>query len=472
MPLYDDSLDVPLKPDGDSTEDPSVAGISQNEHYMKHTVDLGRFFLTFINFGVTAVFSIALLTNAFQMDTIKGQQVFLADRVLQSFTQTPPAEIDMFIKTVYGLDAEVMQMIDNTNLTLPLTLPSMYEISGSNSILRLDSVHCNFMLFSALWIASAFALAMIQIPGAKLLHWNTLRVVVVHGWNLIGLIATVVIFSATTKWGSIPTSNLFYALIGQVMGWTYQYFHMVECTQVHVATLQLHFMDVPEQDPEASTRKKRFFDVNMEMMSSSELQKILYMEFSVVAPMLLVAGMMPGSSGIDEWRVQTVLFSAWTLFALLGLHTRYRKTIQDRDTTSQLTNEKSFVPEDGLDAMGYLMYATIMVYIMLLNAIGTDAIQQPSYITTRIRQCRWGVFILLFVSGALVLETFIKTIRMRFWRPKGQAAQNAEQENVHEYWMIPPFIWNLIIVGIGSFLVNILLFSGISDVNELSIWSK
>jgi hypothetical protein len=82
MPLYDDSLDVPLKPDGDSTEDPSVAGISQNEHYMKHTVDLGRFFLTFINFGVTAVFSIALLTNAFQMDTIKGQQVFLADRVL------------------------------------------------------------------------------------------------------------------------------------------------------------------------------------------------------------------------------------------------------------------------------------------------------------------------------------------------------------------------------------------------------
>jgi hypothetical protein len=472
MPLYNDSLDVPLKPDGDSTEDPSVAGISQNEHYMKHTVDLGRFFLTFINFGVTAVFSIALLTNAFQMDTIKGQQVFLADRVLQSFTQTPPAEIDMFIKTVYGLDAEVMQMIDNTNLTLPLTLPSMYEISGSNSILRLDSVHCNFMLFSALWIASAFSLAMIQIPGAELLHWNTLRVVVVHGWNLIGLIATIVIFSATTKWGSIPTSNLFYALVGQVMGWTYQYFHMVECTQVRVATLQLHFMDGPEQDSNTSSRKKRFFDVNKEMVFSSELQKILYMEFSVVAPMLLVAGMMPGSSGIDEWRVQTVLFSSWTLFALLGLHTRYRKTIQDRDTTHQLPNENSFVPEDGLDAIGYLMYATIMVYIMLLNAIGSDVIQQPTYITDRIRQCRWGVFILLAVSGALVLETLIKTIRMRFWRAKGQAAQNTEQEKVSDNWMIPPFLWNMLIVGFGSFLVNILLFSGISDVNELSIWSK
>lgn len=460
----------PNNPDATDELLDSTTKIPKNELFIKDTVDFGRFIFTFINFGINIVFSFILLVNAFQMDTIKGRQVFVADRVLQSFEQQPPSEIDAFIKTVYGLDAEVLQMIDKTNLTLPLVMPSMYEISGSNSVLRLDSVHCNFMLFSALWIASAFSLAMVHFPGTEPLHWNTIRVLIVHVWNLLGLIFTVVIFSATTKWGSIPASNLFYALVGQVMAWMYQYFHMVECTQVHIGTLQLVSKKVTAKNE--TENDKRFFNVRIQQMFSSEIRKILYMEFSVVVPMLLVAGIMPGSSGIDEWRVQTVLFSSWSLFALLGLHMRYRKTIQDGHTLLYVTSDDSSAPEDGLDALGYLMYAILMVFVMLMNAIGSEIYQETSYTTDRIRLCRWGVRLLVAVSGSLVIETLIRTIKIRFWQHKKKEDQDDAIKVVDPYWMLAPFIANVLILGFGSFFVNILMFSGISDVNELSMWYK
>lgn len=409
----------------------------------------GRFVLTTLNFGVTFVFVWILVSNAFTMTTITGKQVFLADRVLQSFTHTPPNEIDSFIKKVYGTETEVVKMIDNT-VTLPHLLPTMYEISGSNSIMRLESVHCNFMLFSALWIASAFSLTMIQIPGKEHVYWDTLRVVIVHAWNLIGLIFTIVLFSATTKWGSIPTSNLFYALVGQVMAWMYQYFHMVECTQVHVASLELKFAN--SHDNSMSPEKtEQALKVDTEKKFSSELRKIVYMEFSVVVPMLLVAAMMPGSIGVDEWRVQTVLFSSWTLFALLGLHLRYRKTLHN------LSGRQ----EGGLDALGYLMYAIVLVYIMLVNAIGTDGLTWNTFTTTRIIECRQAVILTVFVSGMLVVETLINTLKSRFWH-------NLNAEEHHH--IIFSFASNVFVVVFGSFLVKILIFSGLSDVNALSTW--
>jgi hypothetical protein len=440
----------------------------QNGYTVKTGVDIGRFVFAVINFVTTMVFVLILLGHAFQMDSITGNQVFHANRVLQSFSDTPPPEIDSFIKKVYGTNTEVVQMVDEIT-NLPRKLPKMYEISGSDSIIRLEAVHCNFMLFSALWIASAFALAMIHFPGLEPLHWNTIRVFVVHAWNLLGLILTMVLFSATTKWGSIPTSNLFYALIGQVMGWMYQYFHMVECTQVHIATLQIKYDANHDKLVEAD--KVRRFDIGVQTEFSSELRKIIYMEFSVVAPMLLVAGMMPGSNGLDEWRVQTVLFSSWTLFALLGLHLRYRKSLQRMGTKALLESEDTHIDTNGLDALGYLMYAIIMVFAMLVNAMGDDIFEDAPFMTHRIRQCRWGIRVLLAVSGVLVFETLIKTAKVRFW-PNKPTTKNAGYEIVTASadWVLPAFISNLIIIGVGSLLVNILMFAGLSDVNALSSW--
>ena len=280
-------------------------------------VNAMRFGVTSTNFIMSVVFALILLVHAFTMEGITGNQVFHADRILQTFDlqNFPAVSLSTFIKQAYGADTEIIGMVDDTT---GLKIPTMYEVSGSNSILRLEAVHCNFMLFSALWIASAFSLAMIQLPGYEPMYWSHARVVLVHIWNFIGLIATIVIFSSTTKWKSIPTSNLFYALIGQVMAWMYQYFHMVECTQLVTDTLSLDYKSANLDNFEDKSKSSQF---------STELRKIMYMEASVVVPMMLVAGIMPGSVGIDEWRIQTVLFSSWTLFALLGLHLRFRKSL-------------------------------------------------------------------------------------------------------------------------------------------------
>jgi hypothetical protein len=456
-----------------------VADTFANEPTTNRVVEIGRFVFTLVNFGTTFIFAIVLLTHAFQMDDITGSQVFSADRVLQSFDQTDRTSVAGFIKTTYGPRAEVLPLVNDV-VRSPEMLPSMYEMSGSDSVLRLESVHCNFMLFSALWIASAFSLAMIQLPGTHIVQWDTIRVLIVHAWNLLGLIITVVLYSATTKWGYIPTSNLFYTVVGQVMAWMYQYFHMVECTQVHIATLQLQYRTLHDPLKNIGTTKHGPFDIAVSTQFSSELRKMIYMEFSIVVPMLLVAGIIPGAVGMDEWRVQTVLFSSWILFALLGLHLRYRKALQSA-TTQDIITDDSDVDPIGLDALGYLTYAIVMTYMMLVNAVGMSSFADTPFFTDRIRQCRWGVRILVILAGLLVLETVVKTLKLRFsskdpepTKPKNSDSKDTKSSDAppeSKMWILPPFLANLFIIGFGSLLVNILIFSGLSDVNSLTTWS-
>jgi hypothetical protein len=169
--------------------------------------------------------------------------------------------------------------------------------------------------------------------------------------------------------------------------------------------------------------------------------------------------------------VQTLLLSSWTLFALLGLHLRYRKSLQRMGTKALLESEDTHIDTNGLDALGYLMYAIIMVFAMLVNAMGDDIFEDAPFMTHRIRQCRWGIRVLLAVSGVLVFETLIKTAKVRFW-PNKPTTKNAGYEIVTASadWVLPAFISNLIIIGVGSLLVNILMFAGLSDVNALSSW--
>ena len=436
-------------------------------------IDAGRFFLTSLNFTMSVVFVVVLLTNAFTMDDITGIQVFHTDRVLQRYGTTQPAQMDTFAKQAFGLNTNILDMVQDVTI-LPEMLPKMYEVGGSNSMLRLDAVHCNFMLFSAMWIASAFSLCMTQWPMVEPLMWSHARVYIVHLWNLVGLIFTIVIFTATTRWSDIPTSNLFYALVGQAMAWMYQYFHMVECTQCYNGNLRI-------------SHKPAGFDMMDTMLSSSdfstEMRKIIYMEFSVVTPMLLVSSLMPGVIGIDEWRIQTILFASWTLFALLGLHLRFRKSLvfDKVPTASNNLGEPSTgfgdnvqTDELGLDALGYLTYAIILVYIMLINAMGTVTFYDPPYATARITQSRWGARVLIIVSGILVLETVYKSVMIRFFRSRVNTGKvrvkNENNPNGIDWWMLPSFIGNACIIGFGSFLVKVLIFSGVSDINGLSSW--
>ena len=431
-------------------------------------VDGIRFAITTLNFIMTVVFAIIMLSNAFNHDNIEGKQVFHADRILQTFgmDKFPASILSTFIKQSYGADTDILAVIDNTT-KLQNMQPTLWEVSGSDSILRLEAVHCNFLFFSALWIASAFALAMVQLPWVDQLYWSHARVVLVHVWNFIGLIATTVIFTATTKWASIPTSNLFYALIGQVMGWMYQYFHMVECTQLITGNLQIRYKSLHDKSEGDN------FDHFRTTQFATEMRKIIYMEFSVVVPMLLVTGLMPGAIGIDEWRIQTILFASWTLFALLGLHLRFRKSLEkshlyksgeNEDTVNEPDSSQiSIGIQHGLDALGYLTYAILVVFVMLCNALWPVIFYSSPWASDRVNDCRYSIRILFVVCGLFVIETLWKTLQMRVFPTWVKPLQ----EQIKSTY-ISTFVINMLYVILGSFVVKVLLFVGMVDVNQLS----
>jgi hypothetical protein len=441
------------------------------------------FALTGLNFGMTVAFAVTLAVNAFTMPGITGVEVFHADRVLQSDgTDLPPNVIDAFVKKAFGVQSEALKTINSVTV-MHDRVPIMYEINGGTSILHIEAVHCNFILFSALWTASSFALTMSHFPWSKYTYWSQTRVIVVHIWNIIGLILILVMFSATTKWSAIPHSNLLYSLVSQLMAWVYQYFYMVECTQtyVHNSSLKLNLNN------------------EVGVTSSTHMRQLIYMEFSVVMPLLLIASMMPGAIGIDQWRVQSVFFASWTVFALLGLHLRFRKSLNTETLNQQaqsLAVGLTHPGRPGLDALGYLTYATIMAYIMLINAMGSNTFYDTPYSTASVTQSRWGARIIVLVTGILVVETLFKSISERVKSVTGShglytkntklgvdvaTGQQASHENesivdaflvkedVEEHILVS-FVGNMLIVLMGSFLVKVVVFAGLSNVNALSAW--
>ena len=413
----------------------------------------GRFIVSTLNFGLTVVFTLWLVWNAFNMEKIEGMQTFFSDSVVQ-------------VETIYGAPIFPANMnyrpTNDMTTVLPTKVPFMFEVFTTPSMVHLNAVHCNFLLFSALCISSAFSLTAMQFPWKNQLFWCKGRLLIVHGWNFLMLILTVVVFTATTKWSTIPISNLFYSLISQSLGWVFQYWYMVDCTSALIAT------QAAVTDTGAKTMYK---------LTTTEMRGLIYTEYSVVMPLLLVSTMLPGANGIDTWRVQTVFFGSGVLFTLMGLHLRYRKSLCCAD--GDQTELKSDV--SGLDGLGYITYAIILAFVMTLNALGGNTFYDTHYETTAITQCRWGRRIILFVTAMLILEAVIKSIIMRVKQfpssdNKVATMYNGMGAKVKEYrtmiedttGMMPSFIGNVVITIVGSFLVKVIIFAGIVNVNNLT----
>ena len=415
----------------------------------------GRFILTCSNFAMTAVFSLWLAYNAFTMDTITGRQTFYADRVLQSEEPT---------STMPGFGVKYLPTVDATS-ELTDKVPTMYEIYGVTSVLQLDGIHCNFILFSALWASSAFSLVAIQLPWQRQLSWGKARLFVVHTWNFIGLVITVVIFTATTKWSDIPMSNLFYSLVFQCLGWVYQYFYMVQCTRQRAALAAQKLV-----------AKGALLGAEPAEINTTEMRKLIYTEFSVVMPLILVSTMMPAANGVDAWRVQTVFFGSWTLFTLLGLHLRYRKSLE-----SEEGKQHGFGGHIcGLDGLGYLTYAIVLVFLMTLNALGGNTFYDTHYATRAVTDSRWGARLIVIVAGVLLFETLVKSILIRIkhfnltstnYKQAGDRLKKGLEDFEENTGLLPAFVGNVLVIAIGSFLVKVFTFAGLVNVNALSLVS-
>ena len=117
----------------------------------------------------------------------------------------------------------------------------------------------------------------------------------------------------------------------------------------------------------------------------------------------------------------------------------------------------------GFDAIGYLTYAIVVMYVMLFNALSPVIFIDAPFATEQISLCRAGARALFVITGVFVLETMMKSFGMRF--------RDNLQGFIPELNMnILGFVFNLCYIICGSILVKILLFSGISNVNGLSAW--
>ena len=187
-----------------------------------------------------------------------------------------------------------------------------------------------------------------------------------HVWNLLLFVLTIFAYTRNVfQWGHIPTSNLIYGLVAQAMAWTYQYFFMVECTQDYILNKN-HYDDLKLQNvqPAGNIDMK---DVNENEDYPHVVRKNILMEYSIIAPILLVITFLPGTQGMDEWQVQTILFAGWTLFALMNLYYRYFYMIHSGgDKGHEFTGTEK---EVAGDALGYLAYAIFILAAQLVNAM-------------------------------------------------------------------------------------------------------
>ena len=174
------------------------------------------------------------------------------------------------------------------------------------------------------------------------------------------------------------------------MGWVYQYFYMVQCTRQRAA--------------ENETDNQKDY--------TTEMRRLIYTEFSVMMPLLLVSTMMPSATGIDAWRVQTVFFGSWTLYTLLGLHLRYRKSLSGENAGQP--DFEDAVP--GIDGLGCLTHAIVLVSLLTLNALGENTFNDAPYATAAFTQSRWGKRLIILVAAVFLFETLVKSITIRMKR--------------------------------------------------------
>ena len=90
------------------------------------------------------------------------------------------------------------------------------------------------------------------------------------------------------------------------------------------------------------------------------------------------------------------------------MHSHVR--LETKGTDDSPTNQA----RHGLDAIGYLTYAIVLVYVMLFDALGPVVWYDSPYATEQILLCRDGSRGRFVISGVFVIETMTNSRIMRF----------------------------------------------------------
>jgi hypothetical protein len=409
-----------------------------------------RTLLVFANFVLTVVFSIILFFLDLRTSA-ERDQAGVARTSITYHGANPPAG--------YPLKQE----FTDATLIGVNEIPALRQVwADEDQILQLSSVHAPFLFMIVLFVSSAFNLSLLHLD---ILNFQFLRVALVHVWNLLLFVFTILAYTRNVfQWGHIPTSNLVYGLIAQAMAWTYQYFFMVECTQEYILKSNRYDdLKLETVQPAGKTDADKIY-------SSKDyphaVRKNILMEYSIIAPILLVISFLPGTQGMDEWQVQTILFAGWTLFALMNLYYRYFYMIHNGgEEGHQFDGDEKQVAGD---ALGYLAYAIFVLAAQLVNAMWNKIFLNDYYpylnmawFADSFVVCQWiiaGIVTLLFLDVLYkAMNYFLQdspnddAIKSKF-----QSAQNTLKDVSN--WFGDEngtFVLNFIILGAGIVLKSI-----------------
>jgi len=386
----------------------------------------GNFF-----FGVVlTIWMIALSTNKDRV----GAQIFHTS--ISQQTHDPLLE-------------NTIRVMSNATETGVSDIP-LIEVSRSNDgYLTIAAVHPQFLFFSSLVISSCFALTSWTSPSGDVHHFSMSRVLIVHLWNLLSLVAVVIIYTTYTYWGHVPLSNFFYSLGLVGLTWIYSYWHMIDATHAWAAL-------GGDMDEDSSDEAKEEKNKN----AADTVRKNIVQEMSLTFPLFFISTLLQGNAGMDQWRLQTIFFTSWAFFALYGMFYRFVETYWKRKSETQKQNKNH---EDEklacVNAIAFIAFSMIVVFIQTVLALGTRIIFSSGrfpYFSDALNTMKVGQLFMLLTMIVLLADVGRTVISIQ-WFDKDDLSSSLR------------FGGNIVIIALGSVLTKLFYFIALSNSDSWTV---
>lgn len=375
-----------------------------------------------------------------------GAQVFYTS---MSYARRPVPSNKMFENTVRAMSNDTEPGVD----TIPYiqVTPSLHV--GAASYFRLIEVHPQFLFFTSLAISSCFAITTFTFPWGDL-HWFPLvRVIIIHVWNLLALIAVVVAFSTATEWTIIPISNLFYSIGMMGLTWLYSYWSMVDSTNTWLNAKDKVLVIAPLKQVGDFQGKDA-----QDLYDSDEahtVRKNVIQEFSLTFPLYLASSLLQGNSGMDQWRMQTVFFSSWAFFAIYNIFYRFKTAHDARKSLNLTDGKRALEKRAAANAAAFICFTLIITYVQLILSMGTRIIFSQGrypFFTSALNLMKVGQFFVL-LTLTLALADVIRVVFSMQW-------MNQPEDNLSSGFR---FSGNMIFIVTGSILTKLFYFMALSN---------
>lgn len=391
----------------------------------------GNFF-----FGVVlTIWMIALSTNKDRV----GAQIFHTS--ISQQTHDPLLE-------------NTIRVMSNATETGVSDIP-LIEVSRSNDgYFIIAAVHPQFLFFSSLVISSCFALTSWTSPSGDVHYFSMSRVLIVHLWNLLSLVAIVIIYTTYTYWGHVPLSNFFYSLGLVGLTWIYSYWHMIDATHAWVrpATLGPNEMDVASSPDVQEEKNKNAADT---------VRKNIVQEMSLTFPLFFISTLLQGNAGMDQWRLQTIFFTSWAFFALYGMFYRFVETYLKRESQKAKASAENHEDEKlaCVNAIAFIAFSMVVVFIQTVLALGTRIIFSSGrfpYFSDALNTMKVGQLFMLLTMIVLLADVGRTVISIQ-WFDKDDLSSSLR------------FGGNIVIIALGSVLTKLFYFIALSNSDSWTV---